>query len=102
MIANELSTRASSSIAIAYASVSDPAPPHCSGSGMPSRPSSARLADELDREHALAVEPVRLRLDPALGEVAHGVAEQGVLVGQVEVERHQQSDSASSTSSRTP
>ena len=41
VIATDESTRVSSSIAIAYESVSPPAPPYSSGMGIPSRPSSA-------------------------------------------------------------
>ena len=41
VIATDESTRVSSSTAIAYETVSPPAPPYCSGIGMPISPSSA-------------------------------------------------------------
>ncbi len=44
VIATDESIRVSSSIAIAYASVSVPPPPYSSGNGMPIRPSSASSA----------------------------------------------------------
>jgi hypothetical protein len=74
VIANDWSTRASSSIAIAYASVS---------------------------EAALAVELFGDWPDDALGELAHGRAEEPVLVGEVVV-GHADIDLASSVSRRTP
>ena len=44
VIATEESMRVSSSIAIAYETVSAPAPPYSSGIGIPINPSSARAA----------------------------------------------------------
>ena len=85
MIATDESMRVSSSIAIAYASVSVPPPPYSSGIGMPIRPSSASSADELVREAVLAVELLGDRRDPLLGELAHGRPDELVLGREVEV-----------------
>ena len=53
VIATDESIRVSSSIAIAYASVSEPAPPYSSGIGMPISPSSARSATSSYGKRAL-------------------------------------------------
>ena len=53
--------------------MSPPAPPYSSGIGMPISPSSARLRDDLVGEAVLAVELLRHRRDPLLGERAHGL-----------------------------
>ncbi len=80
--------------------MSAPAPPYSSGIGIPISPSSASLGDELVREALLAVELLGERRDAFLRELAHGVADQLVLLGEVEV--HAVRREASSAISRTP
>ena len=85
MIATDESIRVSSSIAIAYDSVSVPPPPYSSGIVMPISPSSAMLGDELVREPLLAVELLCDRRDPLECELANRVAYQLVFALDVEV-----------------
>ena len=56
----------------------------------------------LDRPTSGEIELLGHRTQPLLGELAHRPAQLLVLVRQVEVESHQQSDSASSISSFSP
>ena len=91
--------RVSSSIAIAYDTVSAPAPPYSSAIGIPISPSSAISCDELVREALLAVELLGDRCDLRLGELAHRAAQQLLLFGQLIV--HAKLD-ASSAIRRTP
>ena len=65
--------------------MSAPAPPYCSGNGIPIQPSSAELPDDLVGEGLRPVELAGDRCDLALGEVADGRAERLVLLGEVEV-----------------
>ena len=81
------STRASSSMAIAYESVSSPAPPSSSGTVMPIRPELAERGDDPVGEAALAVELLGDRGDLALRDLAHRGAEGHLLVGEALVHR---------------
>ena len=65
--------------------MSPPAPPSASGTGTPSRPSSAAWRSSGERESAVRVEFLGDRRDHALGKAAHRVAEQPVLVREVEI-----------------
>ena len=85
VIATDESIRVSSSIAIAYESVSVPAPPYSSGIVMPISPSSASSRDDLVREPLLAVELLGDRRDLLEREPPDRVAEQLVLGVEVEV-----------------
>ena len=100
MIATDESIRVSSSIAIAYETVSLPPPPYSSGIGMPISPSSASSADQVVREAVLAVELLGDRRDLLLGEVADRAPDELLLFGEVEV--HAVSFVASSAIRRTP
>ena len=64
--------------------MSAPAPPSASGNGTPSRPSSAACRSSSSGKRP-RVELLGDRADLALGELAHGVAEQPVLVREVEI-----------------
>ena len=85
MIATDESTRVSSSIAIAYETVSPPAPPYSSGIGKPHEAELAELGDELVREPAGQVELLGDRRDPLSRERSDRVANQLLLGSQVEV-----------------
>ena len=87
VIATDESMRVSSSTAIAYESVSAPAPPYSSGIVIPISPSSASSRDELVREPLLAVELLGDRRDLLERELPHRVAQQLVLGLEVEVQR---------------
>ena len=84
VIATDESTRVSSSTAIAYETVSEPAPvllryrhTHQAQPG--------ELGDELVREALLAVELLGNRRDALLRELAHGLADELLLGGEVQV-----------------
>ena len=85
VIATDESMRVSSSIAIAYETVSPPAPPYSSGIGHAHQPELRELRDELVREARLAVELLGDRRDLRLRELADGAADQLLLVGELEV-----------------
>ena len=87
MSPSEPQTRPISSIAIAYASVSSPAPPSSSGNGMPSQPSAPMRLHDLDREASLALVLVDDRGDLGQHEVPDRVAQEDMLRGEVEVHR---------------
>ena len=72
------------------------------GQGDAEQPQLRRRLHQLGRKPALAVELLCDRRQSPLCERAHRLAELRVLVGQVVAQRHWQSASASSTSSRTP
>ena len=72
----EAQARAISSSASAYESVSMPAPPHCSGTAMPSSPSSPRRAKILRGNWCLRSIVGGAGSDLAAGEVARGVLDQ--------------------------
>ena len=102
VIATDESMRVSSSTAIAYASVSVPPPPYSSGIVMPISPSSAISATRsygkrFSRSSSSATGATLLER-----ELPDGVAEQDVLVAEIEAEAHFASSSASSTIRRTP
>jgi hypothetical protein len=63
-------------------------------------PELSKLPDELVWEAALAVQLLRHRRDPLLRELAHGGADELVLLVEIEVQRERRC--ASSTISRTP
>ena len=65
--------------------MSPPAPPYSSGIGRPISPSSPELRHELVGEARLAVELLGDRCDPGARELAHGVADELLLCGEVEV-----------------
>ena len=85
MIATEESIRVSSSTAIAYETVSPPAPPYCSGIGRPMQAQLPELRDELVGETAGQVELFRDGCDPLSRERPDRVANQLLLGSQVEV-----------------
>ena len=66
------------------------------------QPELGHLGDEVVREALLAVELLGDRSDPVERELPDGVAEQDVLVVEIEAEAHFASSDASSTISRTP
>ena len=88
VIATDESMRVSSSIAIAYASVSPPGAPVLLGDRDAHEPQLGQLGDDLVGEAVLAVELLRHRRDPLLGERAHGLAQELVLGREVEVHRY--------------
>ena len=79
------STRASSSTASAYERVSAPPPPYSSGKGDAHQSELAELRDDFVGERLGPVELLGDGRDLLPREVADGVAEQAVLVGQPEV-----------------
>ncbi len=100
VIATDESMRVSSSTAIAYESVSLPAPPYSSGIVMPISPSSASSATSSYGKRVLAVELLGDRRDLLERELPDGVADELVLG--LEIEVHARGAAASSTISRTP
>ena len=85
VIATDESIRVSSSIAIAYETVSPPAPPYSSGIGRPIRPSSPSSATSSYGKRLSQVELGGDGLDPLSRERSDGVADQLLLGGEVEV-----------------
>ena len=84
MIATDESIRANSSTATAYASESPPAPPYSWGTD-PHQIERAETLDDLVGELLRAVELLGDRRDLLLGELAHGLAQQPVVVREVEM-----------------
>ena len=85
VIATDESIRVSSSIAIAYETVSPPAPPYSLRDRKAHQPELAELRDELVREAAGQVELLGDRFDPLPRERPDRVANQLLLGSQVEV-----------------
>ena len=85
VIATDESIRVSSSIASAYETVSPPAPPYSSGIGSPISPSSPSSATSSYGKARLAVELLGDGRDALARELAHGVADELLLLGEVEV-----------------
>ena len=85
MIATDESIRVSSSIASAYETVSPPAPPYSSEIGQAHQAQLAELGDDLVRETRLAVELLGDGRDLLARELAHRVADELLLLGEVEV-----------------
>ena len=85
VIATDESMRVSSSIAIAYETVSPPAPPYSSGIGRPMSPSSASSATSSYGKRPLEVELRGDGRDALSRERPNRVADQLLLGSQVEV-----------------
>ena len=86
VIASDESIRVSSSTTIAYASVSAPEPPYSSGNRHAHEPERRQLRNEVVGETLLAVELRRDRRDSIAREFAHGLADELLLLGEVEVQ----------------
>ena len=83
--ATPASTRASSSITIAQSSVPRPEPPYSSRQQAPATPSAPRRA-KISRGKLLLLVPLaRVRGELGLGEIAHGLAQQLLLLAQLEI-----------------
>ena len=63
-----------------------PAPPYSSGIGAPRKPELAHPREDLAMDLVLRVPLADVGLDLGLGEVAHGLLDEPVLVGQGEVD----------------
>ena len=100
VIATDESIRVSSSTAIAYESVSAPAPPYSSGIGMPISPSSASSATSSYGKRCSRSSSAATGATRCSRELADGRADELVLGREVEV--HAERRVASSTISRTP
>ena len=85
VMATDESMRVSSSIAIAYETVSPPAPPYSSRDRQPHEAELRQLRDELVGKASLEVELRRDRGDALARERADGVADELLLGSEVEV-----------------
>ena len=85
VIATDESIRVSSSIAIAYETVSPPAPPYSSGIGSPMRPSSPSSATSSYGKRASRSSSAATGATRSRANVAHRVADQLLLRSEVEV-----------------
>ena len=85
VMATDESIRVSSSTAIAYETVSPPAPPYSSGIGSPMSPSSPSSATSSYGKRPVEVELGRDRRDALARERADRVADQLLLGSEVEV-----------------